>query len=331
MEAPRKVIDGECLESAAVNGERLGGERLGSASVAALPSCDAGFSADLNSSADLSFSADLAPPDLSAVTSIPALRDHPNRPVLLLSAHVGSRTSLERMLEGLGLSVQLATTLRAARAALRSAPHAAALIELPVPGLHLLADLLADLPTGHAPPVLTLGGLTLGELNLGGMRLEGTLSVAHPPTPALLRAALAPLLPQSLLAVPCQALLSEALPCQAPLSQALPEQAQRLLLTDLMAKPGILGVTLLDTSGQTVAQQGETLPPHLGRQLILALDTTGSFGGELHGGAMHTAQLEYEHRTLLLARHGLHVIACILRDPSTSSLIRYLLRTRLAA
>lgn len=250
---------------------------------------------------------DRATPDAPAAMHQPSnTGDPPNGrhdvPVLLLSASVGNRKLLERMLEGLGLSVQVAATLRAAHSALLAVPHAAALIELPVPGLRTPGDLLAGLPAGHVPLLLTVGVATL----------EGTPSLAHPPTPDLLRSALAALLPHYPLA-------------------AVPGQAQRLLLTDLMAKPGVLGVTLLDGGGHSIAQQGEALPPQLGLHLIRALETTRSFGGVLHGGEMHTAQLEYEHRTLLLAGHGPHVIACILRDPSTSSLIRYLLRTRLAA
>lgn len=240
-------------------------------------------------------------------STTPELADTPastrsDVPVLLLSTTVGNRQSLERMLEGLGLSVQVAATLGAAHLALRSVPYAAALVELPVPGLRIRSDLLAGLPAGHVPPLLTVGVSPL----------EDTPFLAHPPTPELLAATLAPLIPQHSLA-------------------AIPGQAQRLLLTDLMAKPGVLGVTLLDMSGHSVAQQGEALPAQLGLHLIRAMETARSFGSTLHGGEMHTAQLEYEHRTLLLASHGPHVIACILRNPSTSSLIRYLLRTRLAA
>ncbi|MFB9990741.1 roadblock/LC7 domain-containing protein [Deinococcus oregonensis] len=250
---------------------------------------------------------DLTTPDSAPVLHpCPPLSAAPNArhsvPVLLLSSHVSNRKSLEQMLEGLGLSVQVVTTLWAARTALQAVPHAAALIELPVPELYLLGDLLDGLHPEHVPPVLTLSAAFL----------EGTHSLAHPPTPDLLREALAPLLPYASLA-------------------AVPGQAERLLLTDLMAKPGVLGVTLLNSSGQSVAQQGESLPPHLGIHLVGALETARSFGSLLHGGEMHTAQLEYEHRTLLLAAHGPHVVACILRDSSTSSLIRYLLRTRLAA
>lgn len=276
MEVPRKVVEGDCVPGEGGAGDCVPGEGTAGSGP------------------------DLATPVPTAALNLGARHDVP---VLLLSASVGNRKSLERMLEGLGLSVQVAATLRAARTALHAAPHAAALIELPVPGLHLPGDLLAGLPAGHSPPMLTLGMMTL----------EGTRRIAHPPTPDLLRAAFAPLLPNH------------------ALTAAVPEQAQRLLLTDLMAKPGVLGVTLLDGGGESVAQQGEALPPQLGLHLITALEATRSLGGLLYGGKMHTAQLEYEHRTLLLAAHGPHVIACILRDPSTSSLIRYLLRTRLAA
>ncbi|MDB5045066.1 MAG: hypothetical protein JWQ08_1116 [Deinococcus sp.] len=228
-------------------------------------------------------------------------------PVLLLSASVGNRKLLERMLEGLGLSVQVAATVRAARAALHSAPHAAALVDFPVPGMRTAEDLLGGLPPGHAPPLLTLGSTSVGHA-----LLEGGVPLSSPVTPDVLREALAPLLPHYSLA-------------------PLPGQAQRVLLNDLISKPGMLGVTLLDRRGQSVAQQGEGLPAHLGLRLVQALEATQSLGSVMQGGEMHTAQLEYEHRTLLIAAHGPYVIACILRDPSSSSLIRYLLRTRLAA
>ncbi|THF70121.1 hypothetical protein E7T06_08695 [Deinococcus sp. Arct2-2] len=273
-----------------------------------------------------------ATPDLrdALPTAAPAPSDlalH-GAPVLLLSASVGNRASLERMLEGLGLSVRVTATLRAARTALHATPHAAALVNFPISGLQTAEDLLGGLPAGHAPPLLTLGAVA-GSTVLGDTVLSdavsaasspafgGSLALIAPVSSEALREALAPLLPNHPLA---------ALPRYAE-----PGQEQRLLLTDLMAKPGVLGVTLLDASGQSVAQQGETLPPQLGLPLIAALEATQSFGDVLHGGPLHTAQLEYQHRTLLLARHGPHVIACLLRDPSTSSLIRYLLRTRLAA
>ncbi len=168
-------------------------------------------------------------------------------------------------------------------------------------------------------PLAGFGGL--GDLCLpAGTRLfacgaevpAGIVSLGPVPSAEGLRAALALLSP-------------------APSAPPALSPADRRLLRDLLGKPGVLGVTLLTAGRQPLGAEGEALPAPLLAPLCALLDASRALGELPQGGPLFSAQLEFEHRTLLIALHGELLIVCVLRDPSLGSLVRYLLRSRPAA
>lgn len=218
--------------------------------------------------------------------------------MLIISESAGGGRTAERLVEHLGLRARRVATLTAARSALRSRRPGAVLLDLPVAGF-AGPD---DLPLPRDTRLFAFGE----EVP------EGVTSLGTAPSPDTLRVALASLLPP---------------PSTSP---PLPSPAERGLMADLLGKPGVLGVTLLAPDRRPLGSEGETLSPALLAPLCGLLDARAL--GELpHGGALFSAQLEFEHRTLLIVAHGGHLIVCVLRDPSLASLVRYLLRSRPAA
>lgn len=218
--------------------------------------------------------------------------------LLVVSERAGVRRAAERVLEDLGLRAQAVATLGAAHAALRTGRPAAVLLDLPLSGFTSRADL--PLPQGT-------------RLLAFGTDLPGDVEACAPDlTVDTLRAALAPLLPQP--------------PCPPPAPQV-----HRELMADLLARPGVLGVTLLTPGGEVLGAEGEALAPPLVAALYGTLETAHALGDLPQGGALFSAQLEFERRTLLIVACGELLILCALRDPSLTSLIRYLLRARSAA
>lgn len=218
--------------------------------------------------------------------------------VLIVSASVGRGKAAERLVENLGLRARRTASLAGVRAALRGHPPGAVLLEWPLPGFGAPGDLL--LPAGTR------------LFAFGAEVPEGVVSLGPALSPETLRAALAPLLPEP-----------SAPPALSP--------GDRRLMRDLLGKPGVLGVTLLTACRQPLGTEGEGLPAPLLAPLCALLDAARALGELPHGGALFSAQLEFEHRTLLIALHGERLIVCVLRDPSLGSLIRYLLRSRPAA
>lgn len=217
--------------------------------------------------------------------------------VLIVSESVSGGKAVERLVEHLGLRARRVATLAAARTALRTRRPGAVLLDLP------LADFTGpgDLPL---PPQTRL-------LAFGERVPEGVASLGKAPTPDTLRVALAALLP--LVATPPQ-----------------PSTAERRLITDLLGKPGVLGVTLLTPDHQPLGGGGEPVPAALLAPLCGMLEAR-ALGDLPQGGPLFSAQLEFEHRTLLAVAHEDLLILCVLRDPSPASLVRYLLRSRAAA
>ncbi|WP_216324726.1 hypothetical protein [Deinococcus aestuarii] len=227
------------------------------------------------------------------------LQDTPAPPcaVLVVSASVGRGKAAERLVEGLGLRARRAASLAGVRAALRARP-AAVLLDLPLAGFGGPGDL-------HLPPGTRLLAF--------GTEVPGTVSSLGPVlSPETLRSALAPLLPE-------------------PSAPPPPPPAARRLMRDLLGKPGVLGVTLFTGCRQPLGAEGEALPAALLPPLFALLDASHALGELPQGGPLFSAQLEFEHRTLLVALHGDLLIVCVLRDPSLASLVRYLLRSRPAA
>lgn len=217
--------------------------------------------------------------------------------VLIVSESTGGGKAVERLVEHLGLRARLVPSLAAARTALRTRRPGAVLLDLP------LSDFTGpgDLPL---PPQTRL-------LAFGERVPEGVACLGKAPTPDTLRVALAALLP-----------LASAAP--------QPSTAERRLIADLLGKPGVLGVTLLTPDRQPLGSGGETVPAALLVPLCALLEAQA--GAELpQGGPLFSAQLEFEHRTLLIVAHGDLLIVSVLRDPSPASLVRYLLRSRPAA
>lgn len=222
----------------------------------------------------------------------------PSPDVLIVSASVGSAKAAERLVENLGLRARRAASLAGARSALRARPPGAVLLELPLAGFGEPGDL--GLP----------GGARL--LAFGTSVPEGVVSLGAALSPGVLRSALAPLLPE-------------------PSAPPALSSADRRLMRDLLGKPGVLGVTLLTACRQPLGAEGEALPAPLIAPLGALLDASRALGELPQGGPLGSAQLEFEHRTLLIVEHGELLIVCVLRDPSLGSLIRYLLRSRPAA
>ncbi|BDP43086.1 hypothetical protein DAETH_30550 [Deinococcus aetherius] len=222
----------------------------------------------------------------------------PPADVLVVSASVGRGKGAERLVESLGLRARRAVSLAGLRAALRARPAAAVLLELPLAGFGGPGDLL--LPAGTR------------LLAFGAEVPAGVASLGPVLTPETLRPALAFLLP-------------------GPAAPPPPSPGNRRLMRDLLGKPGVLGVTLLTAGRQPLGAEGEALPAPLLPPLCALLDAARALGELPQGGPLFSAQLEFEHRTLLIVEHGELLIVCVLRDPSLASLVRYLLRSRPAA
>lgn len=239
--------------------------------------------------------------------------------VLVVEAQIGVRKALERLLEGLGLrSRSVGSGAQAERESRDWRP------DLVIAGLSLPdqsgVELCRKLRQAALPVVL------LGDIGGNDARAAGAAGTLQLPLEAFELSTL------------IHALLGTQ-------SQVAPTAGQ-LYVEKLLERPGVLAVTFYDAQGEPLhsASAGIRLPEGLGRRARTSL-SDAHWLAQSQSGAPHDAlpplrgaglatrpllgviQVEYGERCLLLFEQPGGIVACLLRESASASLMKYWLRS----
>jgi CheY-like chemotaxis protein len=240
----------------------------------------------------------------------------PLNDVLIVEAQLSARKALERMLEGLNLGLRFRSVSSAAQAQqeAQSARPDLILSSLSLPdqtGLELCRSL-----SHEALKVVLLGDVPWDEAQAAGA--AGLLGLP------LEQGELSSLL-DTLFTAPSRS---------AGAGRPTPTLAQVLLLK-LLERPGVLAISAYGPGGELVEEAGEALPPGLGARARRHLESARWLnqsestqpGEQTAAAPLCTIQVEYGQRCLLLFEQPSGVIACLLRDSASASLMKYWLRS----
>lgn len=239
--------------------------------------------------------------------------------VLVVEAQIGVRKALERLLEGLGLRFRsVSSGVQAERESRERRPDLV-IAGLALPdqsGLELCRKLRQD-----ALPVVLLGDIGWNDAQAAGA---------------------AGILPLPLEAPELSKLIHSLFGTQ---SQVAPPAGQ-VYAEKLLERPGVLAVTCYDAQGGLLHSAGLRLPEGLGRRAGTSLsDAHWLAEGQgtvlqgtlppLRGAGLATRplgviQVEYGERCLLLFERPGGIVACLLRDSTSASLMKYWLRSSIS-
>ena len=130
-------------------------------------------------------------------------------------------------------------------------------------------------------------------------------------------------------------------------SQGAPTAGQ-LYVEKLLERPGVLAVTFYDAQGGPLHSAGIRLPEGLGRRARTSLSdahwlaqsqssgphdcpAAAAWSGAGAPGRSGVIQVEYGERCLLLFEQPGGIVACLLRESASASLMKYWLRSFVAA
>ena len=221
--------------------------------------------------------------------------------VLIVEEQLGVRKALERLLESIGVRFQSVSSAAQAQREVQAQRPDLILSSLTLPdqgGLELCRALSDDCKV-----------VLLGVVDTAAAQAVGAVGTLHLPVErAELQTLLRSLFGPMLLAADPAALT----PLQARIQQVL-------------ARPGMLALSAYDASGQVLCEFGERLPGTLGQQAITTFE-------ELHwlsdGSPLPcTMQIECGARCLLLVKETGLLLACLLRDSASASVMKYWLST----
>ena len=258
--------------------------------------------------------------------------DNPTAPlsdVLIAMAQLSARKSLERMLEGLNLGLRFRSVSSAAQAQqeAQSIRPDLVLSSLDLPDLTGL-ELCRSLSDAALTVVL------LGDVRHPDAQAAGAAGILGLP------------LEQGELSALIQTLFARPSGAQHQLAD-VPTLAQ-VLIRKLLERPGVIAISAYGQGGDLVEEAGESLPPELGRRArtylkaarwlnrseatvqLPVVRTSSVPAPDLPGKALATLctiQVEYGSRCLLLFEQPGGVIACLLRDSASASLMKYWLRS----
>ncbi|WP_293913105.1 response regulator [Deinococcus sp.] len=273
---------------------------------------------------------------LSSSTDVhPRPPNPPLRDVLIVESQLSARKALERLLEGLNLGVRYRSASCAAQAQqeIRVARPDLVLSNLnlsDLSGLELCRSLQADRsqanqpqpdqPQLDQPPADQLTVVLLGDVAQAEAQAAGAAGVLGLP---LEQFELARLLAE-LFAAPSS--VQSDRPSAATLAQ--------VLIRKLLERPGVIAISAYNQGGELVEEAGQPLPPELGRRARTYLSAArwlnkseATLAPVPSPAALCTIQVEYGARTLLLFEQPSGVIACLLRDSASASLMKYWLRS----
>ena len=236
--------------------------------------------------------------------------------VLVVEAQIGVRKALERLLEGLGLRFRsVGSGAQAERESRDWRP------DLVIAGLSLPDQSGLELCRKFhqaALPVVLLGDIDPDDAQAAGA--AGTLQLP-------------------LEAFELSTLIHSLFGTQ---SQVAPTAGQ-LYVEKLLERPGVLAVTFYDAQGAPLHSAGIRLPEGLGRRARTSLSDahwlaqSQSSGPHdalppLRGAGLATRplgviQVEYGERCLLLFEQPGGIVACLLRESASASLMKYWLRS----
>ncbi|WP_420594958.1 response regulator [Deinococcus sp.] len=226
--------------------------------------------------------------------------------ILVVEAQLGVRKALERQLEHLGLRSRSAVSAAQALREVDSLRPDLVLISSNLPdqsGLELCRALCPDLRV-----------VLLGEVNRNAGQQAGAWAVL-----AL------PIEPLQLWQMVSTLLEDDALP--APLARPTGETATpNTLAQQLLARPGVLAVSVYDSAGMCLARVGMPLPRHLGQRTRTYFNSARWLANPPASEPICSIQVDYGGRCLLLIEQPGQIIACLLRDSASASVVKYGLR-----
>lgn len=274
--------------------------------------------------------------------------------VLVVDDSISVRKALELTLRPQGLKVRSAASGEEALTAMRESLAELVIVDVVMPGLSgfdVCRELRAQ-PASAGVPVLLISGIVDAEVHRQAGEVGATGVLKKPFTPdellPMVRAALekagtpadAPptdyvrpsreptVLPDDRPALNGPPLVTDhpAGPAAAPPRPARLDHVA--LLGQLAQKPGVLGAAAYDLGGAPRGAAGQALPEQVGHYARFYLATAAVLGTHAAAGPLATVQLEYEGRSLLLAKEGDTLIVCLLKDASSASVVKYLLRAQ---
>lgn len=270
--------------------------------------------------------------------------------VLVVDDSISVRKALELTLRPQGLKVRSAASGEEALKAMREALAELVIVDVVMPGLsgfEVCRELRAR-PESAGVPVLLISGIVDAEVHRQAGEVGATGVLKKPFTPdellPMVRAALenagtpaeAPptdyvrpsreptVLPDDRPALSGPPLVTE----QAAQTSRPARLDHAALLGQLAQKPGVLGAAAYDLSGAARGSAGQALPEQVGQYARFYLATADVLGTHAATGPLTSLQLEYEGRSLLLAKEGDTLIVCLLKDASSASVVKYLLRAQ---